>query len=59
MNKDFPCKTCTHRADRHYTNVATGGGVCTGCGSDRLVDREIPIFSQDRDYINKFVYIGG
>ncbi len=32
--KDFPCKTCTHLAERHYTNIATGAGVCTGCSMD-------------------------
>ena len=32
--KDFPCKTCRHSAERHYTNIATSIGVCTGCSTD-------------------------
>lgn len=39
---DFPCKVCRHLADRHYVNIATGRGVCTGCGGDE------PGFSNDQ-----------
>lgn len=32
--KDFPCKTCGHLAERHYVNIASDVGVCTGCEAD-------------------------
>jgi len=31
MNKDFPCKNCTHLADKHYSNIATGRIICITC----------------------------
>ena len=31
MNKDFPCKICTHPAYQHYVNVTKEDKVCTGC----------------------------
>lgn len=34
INKDFPCKTCHHAADKHYANISTGENVCTSCSSD-------------------------
>lgn len=29
--KDFPCKVCTHSAEKHFTNISDGSGVCVGC----------------------------
>ena len=31
INKDVPCKICHHLAERHYINIATDAGICTGC----------------------------
>ena len=35
VDKDFPCKTCKHSADRHYINIGTETGICTGCESNK------------------------
>jgi hypothetical protein len=40
--KDFPCKVCRHLAERHYVNISTGTGVCTGCQIDE------PGYTDDR-----------
>jgi len=31
MNKEFPCKVCTHPAYHHYVNVTKDSFICTGC----------------------------
>jgi hypothetical protein len=31
MNKDFPCKVCTHPAYKHWVNVSKDDNVCTDC----------------------------
>jgi hypothetical protein len=31
MNKEFPCKVCTHPAYKHYVNVTKEDFICTGC----------------------------
>ena len=31
MNKDFPCKVCTHPAHQHYINATKEDNICTGC----------------------------
>jgi hypothetical protein len=36
INKDFPCKTCGHAADKHYSNISDGETVCTSCSDHRL-----------------------
>lgn len=28
---DFPCKICTHRANRHYMNISEGNDLCLDC----------------------------
>ncbi len=28
---DFPCKACTHLAEKHYTNIATNQVICIPC----------------------------
>ena len=31
MNKEFPCKVCTHPAYHHYINVTKDDNVCLSC----------------------------
>jgi len=31
MNKDFPCKVCTHSATQHYANVTKEENICMDC----------------------------
>jgi hypothetical protein len=31
MNKEFPCKVCTHPAEGHYVNVTKESNICTDC----------------------------
>ena len=31
MNKEFPCKVCTHPAFEHYVSVTKEENVCVGC----------------------------
>jgi hypothetical protein len=49
MNKDFPCKVCTHVAYQHYANVVGDSFICTGCynGARKAWN--------DNDHLHKFV----
>lgn len=39
VDKDFPCKDCTHRADRHFISVADNNeGVCLDCATGQYVE---------------------
>lgn len=31
MNKEFPCKVCTHPACQHYVNVTKDTNICVEC----------------------------
>jgi hypothetical protein len=31
MNKEFPCKVCTHAAHMHYVNVTKNHSYCADC----------------------------
>lgn len=31
MNKEFPCKVCTHPAYQHYVNITKDDKYCIGC----------------------------
>lgn len=46
--KDFPCKTCYHGAEHHYTNISGGPGVCTFC-YDRIRN------DYGNDHLHEFV----
>jgi len=36
---DFPCKTCGHLAEKHYSNVSTERGICILCINGDQYDR--------------------
>ena len=36
INKDFPCKTCHHAADKHYSNISDGETICVNCVDQRI-----------------------
>lgn len=31
MNREFPCKVCTHPAYQHYVNVIKEDNICLAC----------------------------
>jgi hypothetical protein len=31
MNKEFPCKICTHPACQHYVNATKDDNICLAC----------------------------
>lgn len=33
VDSDFPCKVCTHNAERHYLSITGGYGICLQCAT--------------------------
>jgi len=46
MNKEFPCKVCTHPAYKHWVNVANTDKVCSDCMAAE----------EDRSYVSPSEY---
>ncbi len=39
--KDFPCKICTHAANRHFSSICGEEGICLTCATaDRIEPNE-------------------
>ncbi|MGH7974805.1 MAG: hypothetical protein ACREBR_04720 [bacterium] len=36
LDKDFPCKTCGHKAERHFLSICGSAGICLQCATSKL-----------------------
>jgi hypothetical protein len=39
--KDFPCKTCSHGAEQHFTNASNDTSICVWCSGGETGTRFI------------------